>query len=483
MSDKKLKIYYFSTECYPAAKVGGLGDVVGSLPKYLNQQNAEVSVIIPKYKMPWFEKQEYTEVFQSVFFLGSDYIAFKVEKINNDPLGFPMYVVEIPGKFDRFGVYADEQGHYFMDETERYISFARAVLNWMSHPEHTPDIIHCHDHHTGLIPFMAQHCIKFRSLAEIPLVFTIHNERYQGAFSWDKKYLMPEFDTWKSGMLEWNNRINPLASGVKCSWKVTTVSPSYMEELKNDSFGLEWLFRNEAEKCEGILNGIDNENWDPTSDPLIEFKLKRSISKFKSENKKALLRDTNLDPDLPLISFIGRFALEKGADLLSGIIDRFLTRGKQIQFLVLGTGDKAMEHYLSIIGDKFPSHALIRIAYNEKFAHQIYAGSDYLIMPSRVEPCGLNQMYSLRYGTIPIVHNIGGLKDSITDIDLENGSGIKTNSLDHRALDNAIERAIALYNDKARLNQIRNYIFGLDYSWENSAATYMNMYKELLKSK
>jgi starch synthase len=483
MSDRKLKIYYFSTECYPAAKVGGLGDVVGSLPRYLNEKNAEVSVIIPKYKMPWFEKQEYTEVFQSVFFLGSDYVTFKIEMVNGDPLGFPVYVIDIPGKFDRFGVYADEQGHYFMDETERYISFARAALNWMISPEYTPDIIHCHDHHTGLIPFMAQYCFKFRSLSKLPLVFTIHNERYQGAFSWDKKFLMPEFDTWKAGMMDWNNRINPLASAVKCCWKVTTVSQSYMEELKEDSFGLEWLFKSEGGKCVGILNGIDNENWDPKIDPLLEFNLKRSIPKFKSDNKKALLQNTNLDPELPLISFIGRFALEKGADLLSGIIDRFLGQGKPVQFLVLGTGDKAMEHYLSVTGNKFPSRSLIKIAYNEKFAHQIYAGSDFLIMPSRVEPCGLNQMYSLRYGTIPIVHNIGGLKDSIIDIDQEYGSGIKTESLDAYSLDRAINRAIELYSDKNKLDKVRKHILAIDYSWNNSAAAYINMYRELLKIK
>ena len=481
MSKKKLKIFYFSTECYPAAKVGGLGDVVGSLPRYINRKNAEVSVVMPKYGMPWFDQQEFREVFQGVFYLGSDYITFKVEKVEQDPLGFPMYVINIPGKFDRYGVYSDENGHYFMDETERYISFARAALNWMTQPEFTPDVIHCHDHHTGLIPFMAQHCFKFRALENTPSVFTIHNERYQGAFGWDRKYLLPEFDTWKSGLLDWNNRINPLASAVKCAWKVTTVSPSYMEELTNNSFGLEWLFKSEAEKCMGILNGIDSENWDPSLDPLIEVKLKRSIAKFKLENKRALLNQTNLSPDLPLISFIGRFALEKGADLLSGIIDRQLSNRNDVQFLVLGTGDKAMEHYLSITANKFPSKAIVNVAYNEKLAHQIYAGSDFLIMPSRVEPCGLNQMYSLRYGTIPIVNNIGGLKDSIIDINEKDGSGIKTNDLTAAALDHSISRAIELFKNKEALDEVRQRIIKLDNSWDNSAATYLKMYRELKK--
>jgi starch synthase len=254
-----------------------------------------------------------------------------------------------------------------------------------------------------------------------------------------------------------------------------------MEELTNNSFGLEWLFKSEAEKCMGILNGIDSENWDPSLDPLIEVKLKRSIAKFKLENKRALLNQTNLSPDLPLISFIGRFALEKGADLLSGIIDRQLSNRNDVQFLVLGTGDKAMEHYLSITANKFPSKAIVNVAYNEKLAHQIYAGSDFLIMPSRVEPCGLNQMYSLRYGTIPIVNNIGGLKDSIIDINEKDGSGIKTNDLTAAALDHSISRAIELFKNKEALDEVRQRIIKLDNSWDNSAATYLKMYRELKK--
>ncbi len=474
-----MEIDFVSAECYPAAKTGGLGDVVGSLPRYINKLKANVTVIIPKYFMPWFTQQSYTPVYEGGFFLGSEPVRFTIQKVNGNPLGYNMYVIDIPGKFDRAGVYADENGQFFGDEVERYISFSRAYLAWKNDIVEKPDVIHCHDHHTGLIPFMVSHCYDFRSLSAIPTVFTIHNERYQGAFGWDRQFLIPQFDTWKSGQLDWANHINPLASGVKCSWKVTTVSPSYMSELIEKSFGLEWLFSNEASKSQGILNGIDNENWNPRTDNFIHTKLNKSVARFKSANKKALLSEYELNPEIPLVSFIGRFAMEKGADLLPGLIDVSLSQGVNVQFLVLGTGDKTMENHLRVIGEKWPSSTIIHIAYDEKLAHQIYAGSDFLIMPSRVEPCGLNQMYSMRYGTIPVVNNIGGLKDSVVDISEEEGSGIKMNGLYIDELISAIKRCCALYDDKKKLKTVRENIIELDNSWDSSAMEYLKLYETL----
>ncbi len=481
MDVRKNQIYFLSTECYPVAKVGGLGDVVGSLPKYINKLNAVVTVIMPKYDLPWFENRTCTPIYENGFTIGGENVTFTIEKIEGDPLGFPLLVVNIPGKFDRKGVYADENGHFFLDESERYVAFARAVLDWIIDDIEQPDLIHCHDHHTGLIPFMMQHCFKYRSLSTTPVVFTIHNERYQGAFGWGKQYLLPEFDTWKSGLLDWNKMINPLASAVKCSWKVSTVSPSYMEELKNNSFGLEWLFRNEEEKSRGILNGIDNDFWNPKTDDFIAVPLKRSIPKFKRENKIALLEGTELDADLPVISFIGRFALEKGADFLPGVIDSCMAKKLDVQFIVLGTGDKTMESHLEAVGQKFPSRAKIYVDYNEQLAHQMYAGSDFIIMPSRVEPCGLNQMYSMRYGTIPIVHNLGGLKDSVNDIeDEKEGTGIKIYGLDYSSIVGAIIRAKQLYEDDKKRDELINKIMKIDNSWDKSARKYMDMYEEIL---
>ncbi len=482
MEARKLEILYLSTECYPAAKVGGLADVVGALPKYLNSFNANVGVAIPKYRMEWIMSQEYEFRHSGSFYMGSEEVWFMVEKVKNNPLEFDLYTIDIPGKFDRYGVYSNENGDFFWDEVGRYMSFCRSFLDWIMAWEEKPDLIHCHDHHTGLVPFMMQHCFKYKPLSRMPVVFTIHNERYQGAFRWDLHYLLPAFDSWKSGLIDWKNTINPMAAGVKCAWKVTTVSPSYMEELKYNSFGLEGLFYSESHKCIGILNGIDAESWDPKTDPLIEVPLKRSISKFKEENKRALLVGGVLKENLPIISYIGRFAGEKGADLLPALMDRCLSAGMQVQFLILGTGDKSVEHYMRVLENRYPYQTYIRIAYNEKFAHQVYAASDFLLMPSRVEPCGLNQMYAMRYGTIPIVHNIGGLKDSVVDIEAsDQGSGIKTFTLHQNDLVMAVYRAVKLYEDQKRFQKIRTYIMGLDFSWDKSANIYMNLYRELIQ--
>ena len=483
MGNSQLDILNISVECYPAAKVGGLADVVGSLPKYLNKLNVNVGVVIPKYHMPWILSQQYKSVFSGHFVMGNEEIFFQVEQVVDADLGFDLYTIDIPGKFDRFGVYANREGHFYDDEVERFAAFSRSFLDWMSDTPYKPDIIHCHDHHTGLIPFMMQYCMRYESLKNIPTVFTIHNQRYQGSFGWDRQYLIPEFDQYKSGMLDWDNHINPLASAVKCAKKITTVSPSYMVELKEDSFGLEWLFKNEENKSIGILNGIDSAYWDPRTDKLISANLKKSVARFKSTNKKALLEGSKLNTKLPLISFIGRFAVEKGVDLLPSLIDVCLSKNIKVQFLVLGTGDKEMEDHLKSIGLKYPESTLIYIAYDEQHAHQIYAGSDFLIMPSRVEPCGLNQMYAMRYGTIPIVHNLGGLKDSVFDIDEGNeGSGIKIFDLNLGGLISAIEKAVNLYTNGTKRNEILSRIIEIDNSWDNSAKIYLNMYLDLIRN-
>ncbi len=474
-----MNVLHVAAECYPAAKTGGLGDILGSLPKYLNKIDTPSSVVIPKYKMPWFEKQSYTSIYGNNFFMGGEDIYFHIEKVDDDPLGFSLYTIDIPGKYDRNGVYADQAGIAFKDEVERMVAFNRSFLDWLTRWVNQPDVVHCHDHHTGLIPFMMKNCPRYSGLKYIPSVFTIHNERYQGAFGWDRSFLLPEFDSWKSGMLDWNNTINPLASAVKCAWQVTTVSPSYMEELKTNSFGLEWLFKNEDFKSRGILNGIDYDYWNPAADEMIRFNLKKSVPSFKLNNKKALLEGTGLDAKIPVISFIGRLAHEKGADLVPMLIDHCLSYNMPAQWVVLGTGDKSMEHQLKALSQKFPSDTLIYITYDEALAHQIYAGSDFIIMPSRVEPCGLNQMYAMRYGTVPIVHDIGGLKDSVKDISTKDGSGIKVDYLGINDFAHAVYRAITIHSDRKEFNALRKRIMELDFSWDQSAKSYVEMYDTL----
>lgn len=475
-----MKVIYTSAECFPVAKVGGLADVVGSLPKYLGKIGVEASVVIPTYDMPWFEGKLYRIVHTGNFHLGQEYLYFEVRYFIDDILGFPFYTIHIPGKFDRYGVYAGHDGNFFGDEILRYISFQRAFLIWLRDGQVDVDIIHCHDHHTGLIPFMLKHAYEFQSLSQIPTVFTIHNERYQGAFSWSQQYLLPNFDNWKSGLLDWNNVINPLSSAVRCVNRVTTVSPNYMNELMYESFGLESLFRSEAWKCSGILNGIDNEVWDPATDPMVGYKLQDDQIEFKKRNKDIICNIAGLDPSLPLYGFIGRLVLEKGAEFIPGIIDTWLSNHRNANFIILGTGDKSIEASLKAVAQKHSRNVACMLAYNEAMSHKIYAGCDFLLMPSRVEPCGLNQMFAMRYGTIPIVRTTGGLKDSVKDITEEGGVGIRFDHMTFDQMIHSVWRAYELYHNTTFKDQCVINAMALDYSWDASAQKYKDIYAGLV---
>jgi starch synthase len=477
-----MKVHFLSAECYPAAKTGGLADVVGALPKYLNGLGCEVSVFMPKYHMQWFFEQNYVSEYVGNFDLGGEYITYHVERLDKDVLGFYLYVIDIPGKFDRNGVYADAStGIFFGDEVERNISFQRAYLEFINTWTELPDIVHNHDHHTGLVPFMMINCPQYSKLNKVPTVFTIHNQAYQGAFEWNRQYLLPRYDSWKSGMMDWQGRINPLASSVKCAWKVTTVSPSYMEELKVRSFGLEWLFNAENFKSVGILNGIDTVVWDPKKDTYLDTHMKKDLHAFKAHYKAEIIKNTSLDISQPLMCFIGRFAGEKGADILPGIIEQSILNGQHYNFIILGTGDKQVEAQIRSLATRYPNRIIAHIAYNEGLSRKIYAGSDFLIMPSRVEPCGLNQMYALRYGTIPIVHDLGGLRDSVIDFDGKDGCGFKFKNLNLGEILHATHRAKECYYNQSQFKSIRANALKMDYSWENSANQYLAIYKSLKK--
>ncbi|MFZ1705771.1 MAG: glycogen/starch synthase [Saprospiraceae bacterium] len=476
-----MKVLFASAECYPVAKVGGLADVVGSLPKYLQKSGVETHVVIPGYIMPWFENKLYKIVHYGHYNNANETVHFEVRYYIEDLLGFPFYTIYIPGKFDRYGVYADKNGYYFQDEIERNIAFQRSLLMWLrDNPAMRPDILHCHDHHTGLTPFLKQYAYEFESIRHIPIVFTIHNERYQGAFSWTRSHLLPHYDNWKTGLLDWNNTINPLASAVRVSHRVTTVSPNYMNELMYNSFGLESLFQTESWKCTGILNGIDNETWDPSTDPMLEHHLKKDVVEFKKKNKLALCKKANLNPDLPLYGFIGRLVYEKGADQLTSLIYNWLAHHDNANFIVLGTGDKGIENDLTQLAYSFPSNVASMLAYNEALAHQIYAGSDYLLMPSRVEPCGLNQMFAMRYGTLPIVRTTGGLKDSVRDLSEDHGVGIRFDHLNIQDMSHAMFRSYKVYEQTAYKNGLVEKAMNLDFSWDVSAKKYIEIYQSLL---
>ncbi|HCD50909.1 MAG TPA: glycogen synthase [Balneolaceae bacterium] len=478
-----MNIIHLSAECYPAAKAGGLGDVVGALPKYLNQMGEHCEVIIPKYQTKWIDSQEYDIVWEANAPLGADYFHYKILKEKNDILGFPLYVVEIPGRFDRPGIYIDPwSGHGYWDEFERSLSFQIAALEYINGREGIPDVIHCHDHQTGLIPFMTSQSYRYSALKEVPTVITVHNAEYHGEHEMGKRFLLPEYDHSQTGLLEWNGKLNSLAAGLKCAWQISTVSQSYMGELAYNSNGLEFMFELEKGKSRGIVNGIDSEVWNPKTDPLVSVNYGlRDLIKGKRANKEILCKQFDLDPDIPTIAFIGRLVKEKGADLLPDLIRSFLYGEEQVNFVLLGTGDPALHAIFEEMDNEHVGYFDATLEYNEQLAHQMYAGADFMLMPSRVEPCGLNQLYAMRYGTIPIVRSVGGLKDTVKDLSEEEGYGIRFDDFTLEAAKNAVSRAISLHSDSKSHKEVMRRIVKLDFSWGSSAKEYIKMYNDIIK--
>lgn len=483
-----IQVLNISAECYPAAKTGGLGDVTGSLPKYLTDAGVLSATIIPKYSTKWINNARWVTVFQGQVWCNWRQYYFEVQQLEGNALGFPLFVVHLPALFDRPGIYNDASGAPYSDELTRTVTFQQAVLEWlMSFPWHDrPRVLHCHDHHTGLIPWMVKYCPQYQQLAPIPTVFTIHNGQYQGAFSWKNAAVLPPYEPGTGTILDWNGAVNPMAGAIKTAWAVTTVSNSYLYELHQSSLGLEPLMRQEWRKERGIVNGIDATVWDPRTDPMIQHHLTsleaESVGQFKQQNKAVLCEKFGLPQEWPLISFIGRMVGEKGSDLLPEVFRRFLQSGARVSFLVLGTGEAWTQDQFRRLAYEFNGRINVVIDYNEALSHQIYAGSDFLIMPSRVEPCGLNQMYSMRYGTIPIVRSVGGLKDTVPDIGEpdQSGRGIRFDHFNVEDAAYAVYRAASLWhNNPDIVAALRQRIMALDFSWENAIARYIEVYNAI----
>lgn len=471
-----MEIFHISAECYPVAKVGGLADVVGALPKYLNKIGHTAKVVVPGYDNKFTNENEFDTVHKGLLKLGWFQFSYTILREKTNKLGFQLYVIAIPELFDRPNVYSYE------DDTERFTAFQIAFLNWLTETNQKPDVIHCHDHHTGLIPFMVQFCFNYQHLKHTPTVLTIHNGQYQGWFGFDRIHYIPDFERGKIGFLEWGGIINPLASGIKCAWKVTTVSPSYLDEISENANGLENLLRFERYKSLGILNGIDTDVWNTQTDDMLQTNYTiKGFKKGKEANKAFLCEQFNLDPKLPLFTFIGRLVGEKGADLLPQICSvAFNEFHQKLNILILGSGDPNVERGLQSLQNFYHGNYNAYIGYNEKLAHIIYAGADFLLMPSRVEPCGLNQMYALRYGTIPIVRRTGGLKDTVLDIG-DGGFGICHNQTSVFDVTHSMYRAIVLYEDTKSFDEVRKTCMQINHSWDKVAEEYSTVYQSLIQ--
>lgn len=468
-----MEIVHLSAECYPVAKAGGLGDVVGALPKYQCKAGHIAKVVMPMYRTPFLYNHEWSVDFKGHANLANWYFDFTVIKEKHNTLGYDLYLIDINGLLDRQKIYG------YDDDAERFTAFQIAALTWMKSWEHRPDVVHCHDYHTGLTPFIMRYAYDFQALSGIKTIFTIHNAQYQGWMTWDKSRYIPRWDLWKRGMLEWANNINPLASAVKCCDRVTTVSQSYLEELKFQSNGLEKLFEYERGKCVGILNGIDNEVWNPATDNYLQHHFSiTSVTKGKEKNKELLCHRFGFDLQKPLIVFIGRLVGEKAAELLpdaiAGAIYQF---GHTASYLILGSGEHQVEGRLTDMLMPFSGTYNAVIGYDEKLSHLMYAGADFLLMPSRVEPCGLNQMYAMRYGTVPMVRSTGGLKDTVVDMGETEGFGIRFDQATAGDIIYSIGRAIQVYRDKNFLLLMRERMMQIDHSWENTVQQYDQVYQ------
>lgn len=470
-----MEIIHVSAECYPVAKAGGLGDVVGALPKYQVKAGHIAKVVMPMYRTKFLYENEWSVDFKGSANLGNWFFEYTVIKEPTNKLGYDLYLIDINGLLDRQKIYG------YDDDAERFTAFQIAFVNWLTHWEHQPDVVHCHDYHTGFIPFMMQYCYDYSSLKYIPSVITIHNAQYQGWMGWDKSRYIPRWDLWKRGMLDWNDTINPLASGIKCASKVTTVSWSYMEELRINSNGLEKLFEYERGKCVGILNGIDNEVWNPATDKYLEHHFTaKNVTEGKKKNKAVLCERFGLDANKPLFVFIGRLVGEKAAEILPYAIRLAIeqTQG-QASFLVLGSGETSVEWEFQQMVEPYQGIFNVVIGYDETLSHIMYAGADFLLMPSRVEPCGLNQMYAMRYGTVPIVRSTGGLQDTVVDMGDPDGFGIRFNHATAEDVNYSIGRAVSVFRDSAQMDWMRKYMMQIDHSWESTVDEYTNVYRSL----
>ncbi|MEO6584310.1 MAG: glycogen/starch synthase [Ferruginibacter sp.] len=468
-----MEIIHVSVECYPMAKAGGLADVVGALPKYQQSLGIICKVVMPMHRTKFLYEHEWEVVHKGAFAMGNYQFDFTIIKEKENTLDFDLYCVDIQGLLDREKIYS------YDDDTERFVAFQIAVTEWISKWEHLPDIVHVHDHHAALIPFMLKHCFAYQHLTKIKTVLTIHNAQYQGWMGWEKATYLPAWDTWQWGLLDWSNVVNPLAAGIKCADQVTTVSPGYMQELMNDANGLEVLFQAEAAKCTGIINGIDYAVWNPQTDTFIlDNYSSKDAEHGKQLNKKSLCDNFKLNVKLPLFIFIGRLVNEKAADVLPDALRLAFKKSKnKFNFLILGSGDKTLEFVFENLQSQWVGYYNSQIGFNEKLSHQMYAGADFLIMPSRVEPCGLNQLYAMRYGTVPVVRKTGGLKDTVIDVE-DQGYGITFEQATPQDVATSIERGIALYKDKKRMNELIVRMMELNHSWNTSAAAYLEVYNK-----
>jgi starch synthase len=483
-----MQVAIVTSEVAPFSKTGGLADVAGALPKALAEIGAKVSVFSPFYpsviKIKDTKNRPKLKIKTLPIKVGERIIDAQVYH-KREPL-IDFYFIANQEYFDRQYLYGTEKGDY-PDNAQRFIFFSKAVLESIIQLEINPDIIHCHDWQSGLIPlYLKTNYIQNQSFNQTKTVFTIHNLGYQGLFNPETFYDIgvPEKYFSLQG-LEFYGKVNFLKAGIMFADKLTTVSPTYAKEIqtKQFGFGLEGVLSTRQKDLSGILNGIDYSIWNPAKDEFIESIYDVHNFTIKPEIKKRLCDELslNLTNGSPLIGFVGRLALQKGIEL---IIEAAKSVIKDTGFVILGTGEEKYHQLLNELKSQFPKNISINLAFNDPLAHRIYAGSDIFLMPSQYEPCGLGQMIAFKYGTIPIGFKTGGLADTIIDysLDSEKGNGFLFDNYNVNSFVAKLNEAIQLYQQKDKWQNLVKKVMGLDFSWQTSAQKYLKLYSELLKS-
>jgi starch synthase len=481
-----VNILFAASEAFPFIKTGGLGDVIHSLPLALNKLGNDVRLVLPAYRDVLASVDSIKELGTiDVPGAGSRH-KVRVLQAHEDVLGDYLYLIDVPELFDRPGnPYVHTDGYAWPDNAERYTVFSRAVAlmaKWIPGSNWRPDVVHCHDWQTGLVP-------AFLSMVhDAPAtVFTIHNLAYDGHFSQDEfNRLGLPAEWWSPDHVEFYGGFSMLKAGLVFSDRVTTVSPTYAREICTPEFGnrFDGVLRHLGDKLTGILNGIDLDIWNPKTDTHIahNYSADDKFNEAKALNKKHLLKRAGLPQnDAPLLGFVGRLVEQKGIDLITDVLPQ-LFENTDANMVVLGSGHMAYETDLHDLATKYPDRLHVHIGYSEELAHQIEAGANMFIMPSRFEPCGLNQMYSLRYGTPPVVNNTGGLADTVVDTTLmtlkdKTATGFVIKHADSESLYAMIISAIELYKNPKLWLQLCKTAMRQDVGWDASAREYQKLYQ------
>jgi starch synthase len=485
-----LRVVMFAAEAAPFAKAGGLGDVVGALPKAMAKLGTSSTIVIPAYRSVDFGRFQIKPCTAVPGFdvpMGSSLERAEVFETRIPESGVIVFLIGSSKYFDRDGIYDDpatKEG--YPNNMERFIFFMKSGIELLSRLGRGIDIIHCHDSHAALIPGIIRMNHRDHPVfSRVGTLFTIHNLAHQGLFSRESLNFagIDQSHFYPTSPFEYWGKVNCLKAGIELADKVNTVSQAYSVEIQTDpefGMGLEGVLRDRQKDLSGIVNGIDYEEWDPERDPLIPAHFSIRDLSGKARCKEHLLRHFGLPQSrarCPLIGIVSRLADQKGFDLIAEVVDEIMEL--DMRLVILGTGQKKYHDLFEQIASRHPGKVGVRLSFDNELAHRIEAGCDVFLMPSKFEPCGLNQLYSLRYGTIPVVRATGGLADTVIDYDHEDGTGFCFSGYNSREMMVAIRRALASHSDPVRWQELIMRAMSQDWSWDRSAREYLKLYKAI----